>query len=197
MSDNKKALPWLTTFIPILVSVIATCGAIWSLSRQIAQQNELERKKVEATYLLKALDTVSAPGDILTKLAQDTHELKNRIKVLPADRTGNYDASYANLVVLQRSMKEYSDAMLRATYFAELIEADSVLRARGRNELFDALQAAQDAAVELMKIVPDVLPERVPIDQLGNHPLYRASEAANHRAARAIITRLSEIYAAP
>jgi hypothetical protein len=43
--------------------------------------------------------------------------------------------------------------MLRATYFAELIDAESKLRKNGRNELFDALTAAHDSGVALMQIV--------------------------------------------
>ena len=87
------------------VSVIATSAAIWSLSCQLQQQNELERKKVEASYLSKHWTQSTDLAISLMRPAQDTHELKNRIKALPAERAANYDASYLNHIELQRSMK--------------------------------------------------------------------------------------------
>jgi len=185
---------WLGLGIPILAGLIAAAAAVYSLSRQIRQQNELERKKVEAGYYTKALEVINAPADMLMKLAQDQHEFKNRLKIAPDQRLANYEASRTFNVEFQQSIKSYSDAMLKATYFAEMIEDGSALRKNGTNELFDALMSAQDAGVELMQIVPDAISEKIPIADLSKNPLYQRSEAASHAAAKAIIRRLKEMY---
>jgi uncharacterized membrane-anchored protein YhcB (DUF1043 family) len=180
--------------IPVLVGLITAAAAIYALSLQLQQQNELERKRVEASYLTKALDKINSPADLLMKLAQDEHEFKNRLKIAPNDKLPNYEAGRAFGVEFQQGIKSYSDAMLTATYFSELIEDGSVLRKGGRNELFDALMASQDAGVALLQITPDAQSEKIPIAQLSTHPLYQKSEAASHVAAKAIIRRLQEIY---
>jgi len=190
----SKLISSVSLLIPILAGLIAAAVAIHSLSRQIQQQNELERKKVETSYLMKALDDINAPADMLMKLAQDTHEWKNRLKIAPEDKLANYEASRVFNVEFQQHVKSYSDAMLKVTYFAELIEDNSVLRKGGRNELFDALRAAQDAAVALLQIVPDAQSETIPLAELSKHPLYQKSEAMSHAAAKAIIRRLQEVY---
>lgn len=180
--------------LPVFLGLVSAAVAIYSLSSQIRQQNELESKRVEATYLTKALDIVHTPTDLVMKLAIDNHEFKNRLKLSPETKLPNYEAGRAFNESFQHGTKAYSDAMMKASYFAELIEPDSRLRKNGRNELHDAIVQAQDATVALYQIVPDAISERIPIGHLQQQQLYARADAANREAAKAIVRRLQELY---
>ena len=62
MSSNAGA-GW-SVAVPIALGLLSAAVAVSSLSCQIKEQNELERKRVEATYLMKALDVVHTPSDL-------------------------------------------------------------------------------------------------------------------------------------
>jgi hypothetical protein len=130
------------------------------------------------------------------KLAIDNHEFKNRLKV-SQDKTSNYEAERIFNESFQNNSTAYSDAMMRASYFAELIEPQSSLRKGGRNELLDAIMRAQDASVALYQIIPDAISERIPIAQLSQQPTYVRADTANREAAKAIVRRLQELYGRP
>jgi len=181
-------------WLPILGGLISAIVVIYSLWSQIRQQNELERKRVEATYLAKALDVVHTPSDVVMKLAIDNHEFKNRLKVSPETKVANYEAGRVFNESFQQSTRAYSDAMTKASYFAELIEPESSLRKGGRNELFEVMVRAQDATVALYQLVPDAISERIPLAQLSQQPLYVRADAANREAGKAMVRRLQELY---
>jgi ABC-type transport system involved in cytochrome bd biosynthesis fused ATPase/permease subunit len=195
MSDNTKPAFWPVA-VSVLLGLLSASVAIFSLAYQIRQQNELEQKRVEATYLTKALDVVHAPSDLLMKLAIDNHEFKNRLKV-SQDKLSNYEAERVFNESFQRNTTAYSDAMMNASYFAEMIEPESSQRKNGKNELFDAILRAQDASVALYQITPDAISERIPIADLSKHPLYVQADVAGREAAKAIVRRLQELYGRP
>lgn len=176
----------------VVVAAIAPTVALFTLAWQLRQQNSLERKRVETTYLLKALDVVHTPTDILMQVAIDTRMLDQTFGKIPEQQhRERFDSSASQF---QTGIRKYSDAMMTAGYFAELIEPESTLRRNGMNQLFASIRAAEDASVALIEIAPAVRARQIPVETLAQHPRYRAADAANREAAKTIVRRLQELY---
>ena len=174
----RALLPALVAGIPVLV-----------LAFQLLQQNRLERKKIEAEYLRRALEVLDLPFQVMIRV-------NLRCNVIAFQRRRAPMTDYEDQVLAlgadwQAASEKHMSALAAAISFAN--EAK-------RHDLATALNVASDTAIELGHVVVDALdrtrvdqPAREAPDLRRDERFIKAAEARG-RASRALVARIHEIY---
>jgi hypothetical protein len=174
----RALVPALVAGIPVLV-----------LSFHLLQQNRLERKKIEAEYLRRALEVLDLPFQVMMRV-------NSRCNVIAFQRRRAQLPDYEDQVLaLGAEWETASDKHL-----STLVVAISFANEAKRHDLAAALDAASDTAIDLRYIVVDAL-DRTRLDKPARDaPIIQQDEKfvkaaeARGQASRALVARIHEIY---
>jgi hypothetical protein len=174
----RALVPALVAGIPVLV-----------LAFQLRQQNRLERKRIEAEYLRRALEVLDLPFQVMMRV-------NARCNVIAFQRRQGEMRDYEDQVLtLGAEWESATDKHLSA-----LAAAISFAKEARRDELVRALDAASDTAIELRYIIIDAL-DRTRLDQpardspdIQDDDRFTKAAKARGWASRALVARIHEIY---